>query len=128
MITVNSRNAADAADPRQSSSFAAGAGEAFRAAFQDAQQRGASALGGGVRGASPGAASESEQEFMDYASMSLQDKMFYAALASLGISKKDYDAMSAADKLKIAEKVSLVMQQLARAEQAKQADQARSGA
>lgn len=128
MITVNSRNAADAADPRQSSSFAAGAGEAFRAAFQDAQQRGASALGGGVRGASPGAASESEQEFMDYASMSLQDEMFYAALASLGISKKDYDAMSAADKLKIAEKVSLVMQQLARAEQAKQADQARSGA
>ncbi|CAB3832830.1 hypothetical protein [Achromobacter dolens] len=128
MITVNSRNAADAAGPRQSSSFAAGAGEAFRAAFQDAQQRGASALGGGVRGASPGAASESEQEFMDYASMSLQDKMFYAALASLGISKKDYDAMSAADKLKIAEKVSLVMQQLARAEQAKQADQARSGA
>lgn len=57
---------------------------------------------------------------MDYASMSLQDKMFYAALASLGISKKDYDAMSAADKLKIAEKVSLVMQELAKAEQTRQ--------
>ena len=52
--------------------------------------------------------------------MSLQDKMFYAALASLGISKKDYDAMSAADKLKIAEKVSLVMQELAKAEQTRQ--------
>lgn len=119
MITVNSRNAADAADLRLSSS-AAGADGAFRAAFQDAQQRGASALGGGVRGASPVATSASEQEFMDYASMSLQDKMFYAALASLGISKKDYDAMSAADKLKIAEKVSLVMQELAKAEQTRQ--------
>ena len=51
--------------------------------------------------------------------MSLQDKMFYAALASLGISKKDYDAMSAADKLKVAEKVSLMMQQLSKADQAK---------
>ena len=64
MITVNSRNAADAADLRLSSS-AAGADGAFRAAFQDAQQRGASALGGGVRGASPVATSASEQEFMD---------------------------------------------------------------
>ncbi|CAB3958500.1 hypothetical protein LMG7053_05653 [Achromobacter ruhlandii] len=54
--------------------------------------------------------------------MSLQDKMFYAALASLGISKKDYDAMSAADKLKIADKVALALRQLAEAEQAKQAE------
>ncbi|NMU92934.1 hypothetical protein HGQ98_25655, partial [Achromobacter ruhlandii] len=60
--------------------------------------------------------------FLDYASMSLQDKMFYAALASLGISKKDYDAMSAADKLKIADKVALALRQLAEAEQAKQAE------
>ncbi|EGP47694.1 hypothetical protein [Achromobacter insuavis] len=124
MIAVNSRNAADTADVRQPSSSSAAVG-AFRAAFQDAQQRGASALGGGVQGATQASASQAEQDFMDYASMSLQDKMFYAALASLGISKKDYDAMSAPDKLKIAEKVSLVMQQLAKAEQAKQADQAR---
>ncbi|MNO09547.1 hypothetical protein D3C81_2327910 [compost metagenome] len=48
--------------------------------------------------------------------MSLEDKMLYAALASLGISKQEYDAMSAAERLEIAEKVSLVMQQLAKAE------------
>lgn len=118
MIAVNASNAADAADFRQPSS-AAGAGGAFHAAFLDAQQRGASALGGGVGRGAQAAASEAEQEFMDYASMSLSDKMFYAVLASLDISKKDYDAMSASDKLKIAEKVSQAMQKLAEAERAR---------
>ncbi|MBB1627484.1 hypothetical protein [Achromobacter sp. UMC71] len=119
MLAVNSSTAADTADARKTGAAPAAQNGAFRAAFVDARARGASALGGGVKGAAQAASSEAEQEFMDYASMSLQDKMFYAALASLGISKKEYDAMSAADKLKVAEKVSLVMQQLAKAEQAK---------
>ncbi|CAB3666254.1 hypothetical protein LMG3458_00855 [Achromobacter deleyi] len=119
MTIVNSSTAATAADARKTSATNGAEGGAFRAAFADAQQRNASALAGGVKGAAPVAASAAEQEFMDYASMSLQDKMFYAALASLGISKKDYDAMSAADKLKVAEKVSLMMQQLSKADQAK---------
>lgn len=122
MIVLNPASSSDPAAARQS---LGGAGQGdFRAAFADARQRGASALGGGTQGATVTASSAAEEEFMDYASMSLQDKMFYAALASLGISKKDYDAMSAADKLKIAEKVSLVMQQLAKAEQVKQTEQA----
>ncbi len=120
MLAVNPSTAANAADSRKTGAADGAQNGAFRAAFADAEARGASALGGGVAGATHAAPSATEQEFTDYASMSLQDKMFYAALASLGISKKDYDAMSAADKLKIAEKVSLVMQQLAKAEQAKQ--------
>ncbi|MFY1904968.1 hypothetical protein ACOTCW_04550 [Achromobacter xylosoxidans] len=120
MIAVNAGNAANRAGFRTSD---AASGDAFRAAFTDAQQRGASALAGGVKGAAP-VASAAEREFMDYASMSLQEKMFYAALASLGISKAEYDAMSAADKLKVAEKVSLVLQQLAKAEQARQVEHA----
>lgn len=116
MIAIDPSSATRSSATRQS---AAGSDPgAFRAAFADARQRGASALAG----AAPSGASESEQEFLDYASMSLQDKMFYAALASLGISKKDYDAMSAADKLKIADKVALALRQLAEAEQAKQAE------
>lgn len=122
MIAVNATHAADAAGSRQSN--AAASGGAFRAAFADARQRDASALAGGVKGPAPVPASAAEREFMDYASMSLQEKMFYAALASLGISKAEYDAMSAADKLKIAEKVSLALQQLAKAEQAKQVEHA----
>lgn len=120
MIAIDPSSATRSSATRQS---AAGSDlGAFRAAFADARQRGASALAGGLAGAAPSGASESEQEFLDYASMSLQDKMFYAALASLGISKKDYDAMSAADKLKIADKVALALRQLAEAEQAKQAE------
>lgn len=87
----------------------------FRTAFQNATERNKSAMGGGVAGSSDAAPSSVEQEFMDYASMSLEEKMFYAALASLGISKKDYDAMSAAERLEIAAKVSLMMQQLTKA-------------
>ena len=91
----------------------------FRAAFADATERSRSAMGGGVSGvsgASPSAASQVEREFLDYASMSIEDKMFYAALASLGISKAEYDAMSAAERLEVAKKVALAMQQLAKAE------------
>lgn len=120
MLAVNAPTTANAADVRKRGAAPDAQNGAFRAAFADAKERGASALGGGVKGAAQATSSEAEQEFMDYASMSLQDKMFYAALASLGISKKEYDAMSAADKLKVAEKVSLVMQQLAKADQAKQ--------
>lgn len=119
MTIVNPSTATTAADARKTNATNGADSGAFRAAFADAQQRNASALAGGVKGAAPVSASAAEQEFMDYASMSLQDKMFYAALASLGISKKDYDAMSAADKLKVAEKVSLMMQQLSKADQAK---------
>lgn len=89
---------------------------AFRTAFQNATERNNSAMAGGVAGTSVSAPSSAEQEFMEYASMSLEEKMFYAALASLGISKNDYDAMSAAERLEIAAKVSLVMQQLTKAD------------
>ncbi len=96
------------------------ADDGFRAAFADAAERSRSAMAGGVSGASQAAPSRTEQEFLDYASMSLDDKMFYAALASLGISKAEYDAMSAAERLEVAKKVSLVMQQLAKAENTKE--------
>jgi len=94
----------------------ANAGESFRAAFADATERNRSAMGHGVSGASQAAPSQAEKEFMDYAGMSIEDKMFYAALASLGISKEEYDAMSAAERLEVAKKVALAMQQLAKAE------------
>ncbi|WP_313621313.1 hypothetical protein [Achromobacter sp.] len=94
--------------------------DGFRAAFASATERNRSAMAGGVSGASQAAPSQAEQEFMDYASMSLEDKMFYAALASLGISKAEYDAMSAAERLEVAAKVSLAMQQLAKAENTKE--------
>lgn len=103
-----------------SASRAAAAGDGFRAAFADATERTRSAMGGGVSGASQAAPSQAEQEFMDYAAMSIEDKMFYAALASLGISKEEYDAMSAAERLEVAKKVSLAMQQLAKAENAQE--------
>lgn len=96
------------------------AGDGFRAAFADATERNRSALGRGVSGASQAAPSQAEKEFLDYASMSIEDKMFYAALASLGISKEEYDAMTAAERLEVAQKVSLAMQQLARAENTKE--------
>lgn len=96
------------------------AGEGFRAAFADATERNRSAMGRGVSGAAQSAPSQAEQEFMDYAAMSIEDKMFYAALASLGISKEEYDAMSAAERLEVAQKVSLAMQQLAKAENTKE--------
>lgn len=122
MIAIDPTAAARPANARPAS---AGADQgAFRAALADARERGASPLAGGAGGAAAAAPSAAEQEFMGYASMSLQEKMFYAALAALGISKEDYDAMSAADKLKVAEKVSLMMQQLAKAEQVKQTEQA----
>lgn len=94
----------------------ANAGESFRAAFADATERNRSAMGQGVSGASQAAPSQAEKEFLDYAGMSIEDKMFYAALASLGISKEEYDAMSAAERLEVAKKVALAMQQLAKAE------------
>ena len=64
------------------------AGGAFRSAFQDAQLRAAPAFAGGVSGAVRAASSDAEREFMEFAGMSLQDKMLYSALASLGISSR----------------------------------------
>lgn len=94
--------------------------DGFRAAFADATERSRSAMGGGVSGATPAPSSQTEKEFLDYASMAIEDKMFYAALASLGISKETYDAMSAAERLEVAKKVALTMQQLAKAENTKE--------
>lgn len=92
------------------------ANDSFRAAFADATERNRSAMAHGVSGAAQAAPSQAEKEFMDYAGMSIEDKMFYAALASLGISKEEYDAMSAAERLEVAKRVALAMQQLAKAE------------
>ncbi len=116
MSIVNSLGIGSGADQRASASRAASADGDFRAAFASATERSRSAMGGGVSGATQAAPSAAEKEFLDYASMSLDDKMFYAALASLGISKEEYDAMSAAERLEVAAKVSLAMQQLAKAE------------
>ncbi|MFD4837476.1 hypothetical protein ACFWP0_08190 [Achromobacter sp. NPDC058515] len=120
MSIVNSLGIAAGSKPSAAASRSGSADGDFRAAFASATERGRSAMAGGVSGASQAAPSQAEQEFMDYASMSLEDKMFYAALASLGISKQEYDAMSAAERLEIAEQVSLVMQQLAKAENAQE--------
>ena len=91
------------------------AGGAFRSAFQDAQLRAAPAFAGGVSGAVRAAPSDAEREFMEFAGMSLQDKMLYSALASLGISSK-FDAMSPAEKQEVLKKVALLMEQMTRAE------------
>ncbi len=111
---------AGAGQPASARNTNATAGEGFRAAFADATERNRSAMGRGVSGAAQSAPSQAEQEFMDYAAMSIEEKMFYAALASLGISKEEYDAMSAAERLEVAQKVSLAMQQLAKAENTKE--------
>ncbi|CAB3819363.1 hypothetical protein LMG26684_00500 [Achromobacter mucicolens] len=111
---------AGAGQPASARNANATAGEGFRAAFADAAERNRSAMGRGVSGAAQSAPSQAEQEFMDYAAMSIEDKMFYAALASLGISKEEYDAMSAAERLEVAQKVSQAMQQLAKAENTKE--------
>jgi len=116
MSIVNSLGITSGSEPSMAASRSGSGVGDFRAAFASATERSRSAMAGGVSGASQAAPSQAEQEFLDYASMSLEDKMLYAALASLGISKQEYDAMSAAERLEIAEKVSLVMQQLAKAE------------
>ncbi|EJO29101.1 hypothetical protein QWC_23160 [Achromobacter marplatensis] len=121
MTDMNTTNIANALGARASgapsagTSFA-GADSAFRTAFLNAAERNQSAMAGGVSGSTVSTPSSAEQEFMDYASMSLEEKMFYAALASLGISKKEYDAMSADERLAIAAKLSLAMQQLTKAD------------
>lgn len=116
MSIVNSLGIAAGSEQSATVSRSGSADGGFRAAFASATERSRSAMAGGVSGASQAAPSQAEQEFLDYASMSLEDKMFYAALASLGISKQEYDAMSAAERLEIAAKVSLAMQQLTKAE------------
>ncbi|KRC78617.1 hypothetical protein ASE30_26325 [Achromobacter sp. Root83] len=116
MSIVNSLGITSGSEPSMAASRSGSGVGDFRAAFASATERSRSAMAGGVSGAAQAAPSQAEQEFLDYASMSLEDKMLYAALASLGISKQEYDAMSAAERLEIAEKVSLVMQQLAKAE------------
>lgn len=118
---MNTTNIANALGTRASGApsagtASAGADGAFRTAFLNAAERNQSAMAGGVSGSTVSAPSSAEQEFMDYASMSLEEKMFYAALASLGISKKEYDAMSADERLAIADKLSLAMQQLTKAD------------
>ena len=116
MSIVNSLGIATGSEQSATASRSGSADGGFRAAFASATERSRSAMGGGVSGATQAAPSAAEKEFLDYASMSLDDKMFYAALASLGISKEEYDAMSAAERLEVAAKVSLAMQQLAKAE------------
>ncbi|EHK63611.1 hypothetical protein [Achromobacter arsenitoxydans] len=120
MSIINSLGIGSGSDQRAAATRAASSDGGFRAAFASATERGRSAMGGGVSGATQAAPSETEQEFLDYASMSLEDKMFYAALASMGISKKEYDAMSAAERLEVAAKVSLAMQELTKAENTKE--------
>lgn len=118
MNTTNIANAlgARASGAPSAGTSSAGADSAFRTAFLNAAERNQSAMAGGVSGSTVSTPSSAEQEFMDYASMSLEEKMFYAALASLGISKKEYDAMSADERLAIAAKLSLAMQQLTKAD------------
>lgn len=94
----------------------AAAGAGFRVAFQDARARGGSALAGGASGSRQATPSETEREFMEYAGLSLQEKLLRSALAALGISKKQFDAMSAVQKQEVMKKVSLLMEQLTRAE------------
>ncbi len=111
-LGINAGDGQPASAARNANANAGG----FRAAFADATERNRSAMGHGVSGASQAAPTQAEKEFLDYAGMSIEDKMFYAALASLGISKEEYDAMSAAERLEVAKKVALAMQQLAKAE------------
>lgn len=51
--------------------------------------------------------------FMEYMNMSDQEKLQYLALAQMGISKEEYDAMSPEEKTKIDEKVEEIMKQIA---------------
>jgi hypothetical protein len=52
-----------------------------------------------------GAQGPGAQALTDYMAMPLQERMFYTILASMGVSKEQYDAMSPTDKAALAAKV-----------------------
>lgn len=55
-------------------------------------------------------------EFKEYMQMSDEDKLKYALLAQMGVSKEQYDAMSPEDKAKIDKKLGDRMEQIAQAQ------------
>lgn len=59
----------------------------------------------GAPAGSPAAKSEAAEQLSDYLSMPLGERMFYMMLASMGISKEQYEAMSPEDKAKVAQQI-----------------------
>lgn len=59
----------------------------------------------GAPAGSPAVKSEAAEQLSDYLSMPLGKRMFYMMLASMGISKEQYDAMSPEDKAKVAQQI-----------------------
>lgn len=73
-------------------------------------------------GSTPGLVATEPQEksardkFMEYMSMSDEEKLKYMVLAQMGISKEEYDAMSPEEKAKIEEKIEERMKQITEAQ------------
>ncbi|MDQ8035631.1 MAG: hypothetical protein REJ50_26800 [Bordetella sp.] len=99
-----------AAEARKADSAANAAG-GFAQQLADAGERLQGGFAKGTGQTQAAAPSRAEQEFMEYAALSPQEKLFRAALASLGISKEEYDAMTPQQKQALAEKIQIAMQQ-----------------
>ena len=83
----------------------------FHDALADAAERGRTGFAAGAGSRALAAPSGVEQEFMEYAAMSPQEKLFLAVLASLGISKEEYEAMSPEDRQALSQKVQIAMRE-----------------
>jgi hypothetical protein len=60
--------------------------------------------------------SSAADQFLEYMQMSDEEKLKYALLAQMGISKEDYDAMSPDKKAEIDKKIAERMEQIAKAQ------------
>lgn len=89
----------------------AGTPSSFRDALADAAEHGRAGFAAGAGARAPAEPSAVEREFMEYAAMSPQEKLFFALLASLGISKEEYEAMSPEDRQALSQKVQIAMRE-----------------
>ncbi|MBN3137912.1 hypothetical protein [Pectobacterium punjabense] len=61
--------------------------------------------------------SQAAQEFMDWVSMSYEEKLFFSVLASMGISKEQYEAMSLEERMGLELKVQARIKEMAEQDQ-----------
>ena len=83
----------------------------FHDTLANATERGRTGFAAGAGSRAVAEPSRVEQEFMEYAAMSPQEKLFFAVLASLGISKEEYEAMSPEDRHALSQKVQIAMRE-----------------
>jgi hypothetical protein len=76
-----------------------------------------------TNGIAPSSSSAAEQ-LAEYVSMPLSERMFYMVLASMGVSKEEYDAMSPDEKAKLADQVGRRLKENAEAQKQAAQEQA----